>query len=179
MLRYIKRFQSRDLNIGHIATTVSIIVPCDVTITRKIVDFQSEFLTTMEHPLHNPGIRACNKLGEVPTGLGKIWQDCEAKSILARQGQADEKLFQDDSGFERAASFEVKVGPEEPRRKLVDATWAEVGVLSTDGPGVSTGHPTGFVEAHARGSEPAGMVDLEQVGAHGCQKADRRFTGGQ
>lgn len=32
--------------------------------------------------------------------LSNLWQDATVGSILARQGQADEKLFQDDSGFE-------------------------------------------------------------------------------
>ena len=92
--------------------------------------------------MDNSGIQACDKADAVPPGSGTIWPDLDANSILARQGQADEKLFQDDLRVERAASFEVKVGPKEPGWKLVHPAWSEVGMLSPglfDGEGRHTG----------------------------------------
>jgi hypothetical protein len=117
----------------------------------------------------HPGIQAWEEQGIAPLELSKIWQGAEARSIRTRQGEADEKLFQDDAGFEQAASFEIEVGLEEPGWKLVHPARSKVGMLFPGffhGEGGHTGQPTCLVEVHACGSEPAGVVEFQQVRAY-------------
>jgi len=104
----------------------------------------------------HPGIDSPRRAGIGVVRVERNIAGYGCRSIGARQGEADQKLFQDDSGFERAASFEIEVGLEEPGWKLVHPAWSEVGMLSTGffhGEGGHTGQPTRFVKVLTRGSE--------------------------
>jgi hypothetical protein len=49
--------------------------------------------------MDHPGNQAWEEQSVAPSELSTLWQDATVRSIQAGQGQADEKLFQDDSGF--------------------------------------------------------------------------------
>ncbi len=167
MLRHIRRVQSRDPSLDTSQSTASIIVSSLDQKYKENPDFSVRISgDAIDHPMGHPGIQSRNEQGRAPIRVEQNIASCGRQINPARQGQADEKLFQDDSGFERASSFEIEIGLKEPGWKLVDPAWSEVGMLS---PGLVHGErgmpasPARFVEVHARGSEPAGVVEFQQV----------------
>jgi hypothetical protein len=97
-------------------------------------------------------------------------------SILSLAGEPNHQPFQDHAGGERGISLDIEVGLEQEPGKLVDARWAQVGVLLAHlghGPGVDSGFLAGLLQIEAGPAQLAGVVDLQERERHPRQEPDR------